>query len=41
MGELKLVDVTCEARAAESSRGQGKAPLQVQLWTGRDNAPLE
>lgn len=42
MGELKLVDVTFQPRSAERAPGdRGRLPLQVQLWTGRDNVPLE
>ena len=42
MGELKLVDITCWARGTERASGdRGGLPLQVQLWTGRDDVPLE
>lgn len=42
MGELKLVDVTFQRRSEERAPGdRGRLPLQVQLWTGRDNVPLE
>lgn len=42
MGELKLVDIICRARGAERAPGDGaRLPLQVRLWTRRDDVSLE
>lgn len=42
MGEPELWDVPCWAKGAERAPGdRGGLPLEVQLWTMRDNAPLE
>lgn len=42
MGELKLVNVTCQAKSAERAPGdRGRHPLQVQLWTRMDDVPQQ